>query len=152
MLDYQIGFFTLGGFAEAIEKPGSSLHGVVHHLDNRDMEKLDKIEQLYDRRMGTAIISDGTTRQVSVYVQSADAKEMKKGLPKERYLEIMTDGCRHYGVDAKYIEFLERHESVPRLTPDQYTSFPSMQDCDQTMKLEQVFENNGAMANRSTLH
>jgi hypothetical protein len=146
LLDHRIGFFTSQGYAEAIPENGSSFHGVIHHLTDDDMRKLDKIEQLYDRRTATARLYDGTTRTVTVYIQSDIEKEkgMENGLPNERYLEIMMDGCKHYGVDPKYIEFLESHETVPRLTPDQYLSFDSVEDCDRTMSIEEVIENDGS--------
>jgi len=146
LLDHRIGFFTSQGFAEAVPEKGSSFHGVIHHLTYADMAKLDKIEQLYDRRTATARLYDGTTRLVSVYIQSDLEKEKGRetGVPRERYVEIMAEGCKHYGVDPKYIEFLESHETVPRLTPDQYLSFDSAEDCDRTMTMEEVLENDGS--------
>ena len=144
LLDFRIGFFTSQGFAEAIPEKGSSFHGVIHHLTREDMEKLDKIEVLYERRTATARLYDGTTRQVTVYIQSDfNEKSSEDGLPKERYIEIMVAGCRHYGVDPKYIEFLEKHDKVPRPTPEEYLSFGSADHCDNTMTLKQVLENNG---------
>ena len=146
LLDHRIGFFTSDGYAEAVPEVGASFHGVIHHLTKEDMTKLDKIEQLYDRRTATARLYDGTTRTVSVYIQSdlEKAKGMENGLPKERYLGIMIAGCRHYGVDPKYIEFLENHESVPRLSPDKYLSFGSAENCDRSMTLTEVLENDGS--------
>jgi len=145
LLDYRIGFFTSQGYAEAIPEANSSFHGVIHHLTREDMEKLDKIEQLYDRKTATARLYDGTDREVTVYVQSGlNDHSTDAGIPKERYLEIMADGCRHYGVDPKYIDFLENHGKVPRPTPDEYLSFGSAEDCDKTMTLEEVLENDGS--------
>jgi len=145
LLNFRIGFFTSQGFAEAIPEENSSCHGVIHHLTKADMDKLDKIEQLYDRRTATARLYDGTTRQVTVYVQSDVSQHSSDddAQPTERYIEIMTDGCRHYGVDQKYIEFLENHEKVPRPTPDEYLTFGSANDCETIMTLDEVLENNG---------
>lgn len=145
LLDHRIGFFTTQGYAEAIAEQNSSFHGVVHHLTREAMEKLDKIEQLYERRTATARFYDGSTRKVTVYVQG-DGHEccMDPGIPKARYIEIMVAGCRHHGVDPEYIEFLEKQETVPRPSPDEYLSFESAEGCERIITLEEVFKNDGS--------
>ena len=40
-----------------------------------------------------------------------------------RYLDIMIDGCRHFGVSQKHVDFLLTHECQPRPAPEDFRSF-----------------------------
>ena len=148
VLDYRLGFFTAMGVAAAIADKGSSFHGVIHHVTLSDMEKLDKIEGVteggYQRETATALLYNGTTRQVTVYAASDELirNDTINALPQERYLEIMIAGAQHYGVSSEHIEFLQSHDKIPRPSKEEYLSFGPVV-CDRTMTLEQVFDNNG---------
>ena len=58
--------------------------------------------------------------------------------PLERYLDIMIDGCRHFGVAEEYIDFLCNHESQPRPIPGEFHSFGVPPDDSPTFTLQEV--------------
>ena len=143
LLDHKLCFFGLQGFAEVIYEKGSTVHGVVYQCVRDDiMAELDLIERDYIRKSvkvqmyspqhenqqqqqatepSTVILNN-----VSVYCRpQADiegSKEMDRP-PSERYLQLLISGARHFGVDPKYIQWLEDHECKPRCDPSEYLSF-----------------------------
>lgn len=149
LADFRLGFFSSMGFAEAIPSPGDSMHGVVHRVTEAQMLELDKVEVGYIRLTGNArpygpkweqLQSDKTQdnnnapfdepsdydmpMKVSVYCRPDGAnKEEDNRPPKERYLEILIAGAKHFGVDPGYIAFLEKHDRQPRTPPDQFIGF-----------------------------
>lgn len=46
------------------------------------------------------------------------------GLPGERYIDIITRGCEHFGVDAEYTQWLRTIPVQPRRCRDEYRSLP----------------------------
>jgi AIG2-like family len=142
LLDYRLGFFTAQGFGEALLEPGASFHGVVHRLTPDEMEILDSIETEYKRVTATARLYDGTLRQVTVYTRSKKHDECICAPPSERYLEIMITGAEHYGVHHSHIDWLRKHERVPRPRPEDFVLFPPA-ETDATLTVDQVTENNG---------
>ena len=63
--------------------------------------------------------------------------------PLERYLDIMIDGCRHFGVSEEYIDFLRNHESQPRPIPGEFHSFGDPPEDSPTFTLEEVEQCDG---------
>lgn len=63
--------------------------------------------------------------------------------PLERYLHIMIDGCRHFGVSEEYIDFLSNHESQPRPIPGEFHSFGDPPKDSPTFTLEEVEQCDG---------
>ena len=63
--------------------------------------------------------------------------------PLERYLDIMIDGCRHFGVSEEYIDFLSNHESQPRPIPGEFHSFGDPPEDSPTFTLEEVEQCDG---------
>jgi len=149
ILDYKIQFYGSSGFAEAVYEKGATLHGVVYQdISAQDMLKLDDIERDYQRKQVTAHLynnnnnnnhppSDTTIvlENVGVYCRTPEEIERTHTLqldqpPSERYMQILTDGAKHYGVDPAYIEFLQTHKCRPRPQLSEYISFFSSQDSD----------------------
>jgi hypothetical protein len=149
LLHHKLGFFTSLGFAEALPtEKNVSFHGVIHHVTEADMAALDKIEQNYERKIATARLYNGTMRQVSVYIRQAEdiekARSEPKSIPKERYIEIMIAGARHYGVDGNYIQFLQNLERTPRPSPETYQTFDAPPLNGSTLTFEDVFQRDGS--------
>ena len=116
--------------AEAIPCEGSSFHGVVHTVDAEFMEKLDKIEMTYIRKTAKAKMYDGSIRDVSVYCRNEDEvrnAEVDKP-PTQRYLEIIMQGCEHYGVSKEHIDMLKALPNQPRKTMDECKKFTVTED------------------------
>eukprot|EP00563_Minutocellus_polymorphus_P004945 CAMPEP_0181044510 /NCGR_PEP_ID=MMETSP1070-20121207/13305_1 /TAXON_ID=265543 /ORGANISM="Minutocellus polymorphus, Strain NH13" /LENGTH=389 /DNA_ID=CAMNT_0023122961 /DNA_START=180 /DNA_END=1346 /DNA_ORIENTATION=- len=63
--------------------------------------------------------------------------------PLERYLNIMIDGCQHFGVSEEYIEFLRNHESQPRPTAGEFYSFGEPPEGAPTYTLQEVEQCDG---------
>jgi len=134
--DFRLGFFGPMGFAEAISSAGESLHGVIHKVTHAQMLELDKVEVGYIRQTGTARpygIDWGQTSDnqddpklvlVTVYCRpEGDNKEEDNRPPKQRYLEILIAGAKHYRVERKYVKFLENHPFQPRTSPEEFQNF-----------------------------
>lgn len=128
--EHRLYFFGKIGVAEAIPDVNSSFHGVVHKMTEREMQQLDKIERDYQRTKATATMyskadpevdkgTKGETITVYVYTRPeiTDRNPTIDFPPSERYIQIMVDGCRHYGVAESHIHYLEQHDSQPRTKP-----------------------------------
>ena len=65
---------------------------------------------------------DGTVKDAVIYVldpaKSRPAGEDKP--PSERYIDIITQGCQHFGVKQEYIDKLKSHEQQKRKDPADY--------------------------------
>lgn len=142
--DYRLHFFGSLGFAEAIPEAGASFHGVLHRLDSKSMEILDNVERDYVRKNALARCYDGTEVDCTVYVRpKLDGEGEKDMPPKERYLEIMVEGCKHYKVDERHIRYLSNHEMQPRPKPSEFLSFGAVPNGAPLMTPEQVKKCNG---------
>ena len=140
LLDFRLSFFGLLGVAEAIPEVGSSFHGVVHLMDEKDIAKLDNIERDYTKLEATAELygngipesagTDDSTKTISkrfltVFCYGRPGANVERNAtvdrdPSERYIQIMVEGCRHFGVDPSYIEYLQNHPQLPRATPERF--------------------------------
>lgn len=116
ILDHEIYFFGKMGFAEAIYKPNASFHGVLHKMLASDKSKLDEMEFLNDQKFARVKLYDGTIiNDALVYVRNDAERSPEIDFPpSERYLDIIKEGCRSFGVKDEYIRFLDNHEAQPR--------------------------------------
>mmetsp|Transcript_22613 Transcript_22613/g.52183 ORF Transcript_22613/g.52183 Transcript_22613/m.52183 type:complete len:314 (+) Transcript_22613:50-991(+) len=153
ILDHKLYFFGRFGMAEGLPSPGDSFHGVVHKVDKENMEKLDKIESGYIRAPAKARIynKEGDDKKeeeeldVWVYTRDKD-KERNSDVdkpPSERYLEIMVEGAKYYGVRKEHIEYLENHDRTPRPLPEEFKCFGKVPEGAKSMPIEEVLKQNG---------
>ena len=132
VMNYALHFFGPSGMAGAVKEDGASFHGVLHKMSSADKLKLDQIEMGYDAVPCTVELYDGTTNETAlIYVMNAQKlheyygeKEHENQPPTERYLQIITEGCTHYGVDDDYIQHLKALEYQPRKDPSQFQTLP----------------------------
>ena len=128
IIDYSLRFRGTFGMAEAVSCKGSSFHGVVHKLSHADMAKLDAIEAAYNRKMAIVELYSGEKLDGWVYCSKEGVDGLPGGgedsPPYQRYIEIIVEGCKHFGVDKEYIEHLQSLKSVPRKKPEEFKSFP----------------------------
>jgi hypothetical protein len=150
LLDYKLVFFGSMGYAEAIpcspdeEVTSSEFHGVVHTVTQHDLNILNEIEHLYIPTKAIAQLYDGTKISVIVYCRPTEKQDTTKGIPQERYLNIMIEGAIHYGVKPEYIESLKKLEKEPRPKANEFLSFgPLVRDKHPIMTLEDVFNQDG---------
>ena len=122
LLDFRLYFFGTLGIAEAIPQEGDHFHGVIHRLNKDAIEALDKIERDYVQLAAKAKLYDGTIHEVFCYGRTGEVARNKEidFPPGERYIQIMVDGCRHFGVDQVHIDYLLNHEQRPRPSPDEF--------------------------------
>ncbi|OQR95641.1 kinesin [Thraustotheca clavata] len=125
VLDYRLGFFGLGGMAEAIPSIGSSFHGVLHKMSFEDMKNLDEMESQYIRVPAKARLYNGECIEATVYCQDLVKVPMDEvnNPPNERYIEIMILGCEYYGVSKSHINYLKSVPFIPRRKPIDFVQF-----------------------------
>ncbi len=123
LLDFELQFNGILGFADAIPSKGASFQGVLHLVDADTMERLDALEIAYKRVEGQARLYDGTMITATVYTKDSFASVQEDNPPQQRYLELLIEGARHFQVHEKQIEFLESHKCVPRPLPHEFKSF-----------------------------
>ena len=75
------------------------------------MKVLDGIESGYIRTPAQAKLYDGTIVDCKVYSQTAEflnnaEKRANDKPPMERYIDLMYDGAKHYGVKQEYLDYL----------------------------------------------
>ena len=118
----------MGSAASVDDDPSCrGFHGVLHKMSAEQMKVLDKIELTYDRVVATARLYDGTLQECTVYCavdEDGKSKNEKEHPPSERYLEILTEGCRHFGVDPAYTAALAATPYTPRKRLDELSRFP----------------------------
>lgn len=89
------------------------------------MKRLDEIEIAYKRVEGRARMYDGTTCTATVYTQcsSLTRNHQENNPPFQRYLDIMIEGARHFGMNPKGIDMLELVACRPRPLPHEFKAF-----------------------------
>lgn len=134
--EFALRFFPPMGFAEAVPKSAEEVdlsnsgiaefHGVVHTVTAKEMDILDGVEgHLYRRRSAQAFLyNNGGSISVTVYCRKEEASPSgTTSLPQERYLDIMIEGARHFGVAESYIKQLQTLPKEPRPDPSDFLSF-----------------------------
>lgn len=145
-------FFPPMGFAKAVpigeegnDEPCAGLdisefHGVVHTVTTEEMEILDGVEgHLYRRKLAQATLyNNGGSIPVTVYCRKEEAfPSGTTTLPQERYLDVMIEGSRHFGVADSYIQKLQSLPKEPRPDPSDFLSFGEPPK-DKSMTLEEI--------------
>mmetsp|Transcript_10825 Transcript_10825/g.26473 ORF Transcript_10825/g.26473 Transcript_10825/m.26473 type:complete len:326 (-) Transcript_10825:326-1303(-) len=120
ILDFKLEFFGTQGFAGAFPEQGKSFFGVLHRMDQKEMAVLDKIEAVYNRVPCTCIRCDNGKTIADCYVYQVDPKKRPDGgainnPPTERYVEIIVEGCTHFGVPEEHIKWLRALDSQKRI-------------------------------------
>lgn len=142
ILDYELIFYGGGGMAVAIEKEGASFHGVLHKMTLDDIAKLDGIEVGYQKRPAKVKKYDGEIIDAFVYSNGSPSQADNGSPPAQRYLEILLQGCKHYGVSQSHIDYLSSIKYRPRKLPHEFQQIPISADLP-TWTEEQLQEGNG---------
>ena len=127
VFNFKLIFTGDGGWAEASRDEGSSFHGVLHTVTASDLAKLDEVEEIYDRvpcRCRT--YDDGQMKDAWIYTMKND-EAIKASLgadkpPKERYLSIIIEGCKHHNVAKSHVDWLQSIDYVKRKDPRDFQS------------------------------
>ena len=97
------------------------MHVAQHLIDRETLERLDKVEIIYERVDGKAIMYDGTAVVATVYTK--DISDDENNPPHQRYLDIMIEGARHFNVHKDHINLLASHDCRPRPVSHEFKSF-----------------------------
>jgi len=88
---------------------------------------LDRIEAAYERLPATAVDYDGNEIKCSVYSQNAEffksPDRANDKPPMERYLDLMAEGAKHFGIKQEYIDWILNHEKQPRKKPEEFDKY-----------------------------
>ena len=80
------------------------------------------------RRKARAKLYDGTEVECTVYSQNDDfftkPERANDKPPKERYIDLMIEGARHYGVAEEYLMHLKTITVQPRKTREEFDLYP----------------------------
>ena len=63
--------------------------------------------------------------------------------PTQRYLEIITAGCKHHGVDEEYIKYLNGLEMQKRHLPEEFRGWPKPDESLPLMVTDEFADQNG---------
>jgi len=133
--DFELIFGMNYGMAAARRSPGQEIHGVLHRITAEELVKLDKIETWYVREKVKVVTYEGEmskdTEDAQAYVYvfnpelvAKDPDLFKEHPPKERYMEILKEGAKEYGVDKDYVsKTLETAKFVPRKPKTEMKAF-----------------------------
>ena len=110
---YELFFGMANGFAAARQVQGGELHGVLHKISLEDLAILDKIEVWYIRDLVEVVPYHGEDKEpaVKAFVYVFDPAKVEKNPdqyapnpPKERYMDILLEGARYFGLKKDFIE------------------------------------------------
>mmetsp|Transcript_25248 Transcript_25248/g.30569 ORF Transcript_25248/g.30569 Transcript_25248/m.30569 type:complete len:416 (+) Transcript_25248:390-1637(+) len=134
LLDMELAFELAGaglagGLVVARPKKGATFHGVLHLFTDEDIEALDNIEIAMGRKdsariSATARAYTGELVPVTVYALKPEDVNQENQKPDQRYVDIMIEGARHFGVASSYIQYLRTIETLPRPDPSSLAGFP----------------------------
>eukprot|EP00455_Lapot_gusevi_P025094 TRINITY_DN2629_c0_g1_i2.p1 TRINITY_DN2629_c0_g1~~TRINITY_DN2629_c0_g1_i2.p1 ORF type:complete len:276 (-),score=80.13 TRINITY_DN2629_c0_g1_i2:118-945(-) len=122
---YRLAFMFAGGMASIEKDENQSLHGVLHLMTPQDMKTLDSIEASYLRVPVVCTLYDGREQPATAYMfdENKVDRTQPNNPPSERYIDILTQGARHYGLKQEYIDWLASHPVVPRRKPSEFRKF-----------------------------
>ncbi len=103
---YEVVFNKEGmGLGNPNIKPGKGVWGVVYEVDDRDLQKLDRISPKYERKLVKVLI-DGRECEAWVYV--AKPEFVNDSLKPDRScIERMIKGAKFHGLPKEYVSWLE---------------------------------------------
>ena len=99
-------------------------HGVLHLISEAHLAVLDRIEAGYGRKLVRVELYDGSSQAAYAYQMFDRPQPQRHGLPSERYVDIISRGCQHYGVCPEYVRWLQSLPCVPRPEQSQLLSLP----------------------------
>ncbi len=99
------------GVANIVVDPLASVCGVLHRITRAELEKLDRTEGVqhgvYEHAVVEVCCDAATIVDAHAYVSTL-GKDGRK--PSPRYLGLLLDGAREYGLPATYIAYLQAFE------------------------------------------
>lgn len=126
------------GMANIAEKEGAVMHGVAHLVTPQMFEALARVESVYDFRVvelrpyeGAAaegdadgVGGDGLAILARAFIMPPAPVGARQGsargrglthleLPSERYVRIISEGLRHYGIDPAWVRRIEAQPFSP---------------------------------------
>ena len=99
------------GVANIAADPLAAVCGVLHSISQAELDFLDRTEGvhrgLYERLAVEVQAEGGLPVEACVYISSRGVDGRK---PSARYLGLLLDGARHYGLPASYVAELQAYE------------------------------------------
>lgn len=147
--DWELKFMGEGGMGTIWPKAGASLHGVLHVVTDAEMKALDQMEGGYDHVDVCVHLYDGATKNAVAYQFKADrvAAMAKHNPPGERYVDIISRGCQHYGVKQLWVDYLKTVPVTPRKHPKDFSTIAVPADATAVFTYADVAKCDGKGAN-----
>ncbi|WP_394850736.1 gamma-glutamylcyclotransferase [Pendulispora brunnea] len=96
-------------FATLLPDASGTVHGVLHRLGEADLERLEKLEDEYERcELPVTGARCGPT-VAQVYLASSTTLGLR---PSRRYLALLCEGAREAGLPEAYVAWLAAHPSA----------------------------------------
>jgi len=104
--DYELTFNVVSEFGTGnpnIKKGGRGVWGIVYEVDERDLNKLDKVSPRYER-IKVRVLIDGKEFEAWTYI----GKKVSDDVPPDKScIERVIKGARTHGLPEEYIKWLE---------------------------------------------
>lgn len=130
---FELSFMPANGFANIHPCPEGHLHGVVHLITDEELQRLETIEIGYEvqrHRVAPYGPEAPAPMEADVFINQDEEPRDPPVLPQRRYLRIIEEGLRHFGVDEAWIERACDRCSQPTRAPEDYLRAPQAEDPD----------------------
>ena len=118
LLDHQLTFPRIGsllncGVAGVAPAIGDCVEGVVYHVSESDITKLDEFEGVaegaYRRELVTVILPNQAPCTVWIYQATPEEQRLP---PSKQYLMFIIQGAEEHGLSGAYVEKLKRIATI----------------------------------------
>lgn len=93
------------GKANLKDSPGGVVWGVLYEMDSSDLNRLDEVEEGYQRTTMHVHIDKDKSVAAEVYIST---EITPKGIPFNWYKELLVSGAQEHQLPEDYIAFLEK--------------------------------------------
>ena len=97
-------------FANIEAESGGRVHGVLHRLPRRDLDRLDSDESRHYAHLDVEVegVSSGHVTAITYY----SARPIRGRVPSRRYLELLCQGAREFELPDHYTRDIASHHSL----------------------------------------
>jgi len=136
--------FNLNGIMGNVQPcEGEEVHGLVHLLTLPDQRKLEQAEgkgRIYDLYQLLVTTYDGQELWACVFVGMPAAVQPGDGRPPERYRNIILQAAHEFGLQERWITYIESFDYVKSRRPEDYYRFPVLPRTPENLYTKERFD------------